>query len=47
MTSLVIKTFRIVVLDKGRVVEYDSPNTLVSDRKSIFFSMAKKAGLVA
>ena len=38
---------RIVVLDNGRVVEYDPPNTLIADRKSAFFSMAKNAGLVA
>ena len=39
--------YRIVVLDSGRVVEYDSPGNLTGDRKSIFHSMAKNVGLVA
>ena len=39
--------FRIVVLDNGRIVEYDSPRNLMEDRKSVFFSMAKNSGLVA
>ncbi|XP_076363250.1 multidrug resistance-associated protein 1-like isoform X2 [Tachypleus tridentatus] len=37
---------RIMVLDKGKVVEYDSPNNLLKDEKSIFHSMAKDAGLL-
>ena len=35
------------MLDKGRIAEYDSPGNLIADRKSIFFSMAKNAGLAA
>ena len=35
------------MLDNGRVAEYDSPGDLIADRKSIFFSMAKNAGLAA
>ncbi|XP_022245979.1 multidrug resistance-associated protein 1-like isoform X2 [Limulus polyphemus] len=37
---------KIMVLDKGKVVEYDSPNSLLKDEKSIFHSMAKDAGLL-
>ncbi|XP_049833464.1 multidrug resistance-associated protein 1-like [Schistocerca gregaria] len=37
---------RIIVLDKGKVVEFDSPQSLLEDRTSIFYSMAKDAGLV-
>ena len=33
------------MLDNGHVREYDSPNHLLADRKSIFFSMAADAGL--
>ncbi|XP_047002729.1 multidrug resistance-associated protein 1-like [Schistocerca americana] len=37
---------RIIVLNKGKVVEFDSPQSLLEDRTSIFYSMAKDAGLV-
>ena len=38
--------FRILVLDKGQVKEFDSPGVLLKDKKSIFYRMAKDAGLV-
>ena len=34
----------VVVMDRGLVVEYDSPNTLLNDSNSIFYSMAKDSG---
>ena len=37
---------KIMVLDKGSIAEYDSPNHLIEDSDSIFHSMAKDAGLV-
>lgn len=37
---------RIMVLDKGEIAEFQSPETLLEDRDSIFHSMAKDAGLV-
>ena len=33
------------MLDNGQVMEYDTPEKLLADRKSLFFSMAKDAGL--
>ena len=36
---------RVMVLDSGRITEYDSPTGLLSDHKSTFYSMAKDAGL--
>ena len=38
---------RIIVLDNGCILEYDSPDRLLADKKSTFFSMAKDAGLSA
>ena len=36
---------RIMVLDKGRLVEFASPEQLLGDTKSIFYGMAVDAGL--
>ena len=38
--------YRILVLDKGQVKEFDAPGVLLKDKKSIFYGMAKDAGLV-
>ena len=35
-----------MVLDQGQIAELDTPTTLLQNNKSIFFSMAKDAGLV-
>ena len=35
-----------MVIDIGQVVEFDSPNILLSNKKSLFFSMAKAAGII-
>ncbi|XP_071154276.1 multidrug resistance-associated protein 1-like [Mytilus edulis] len=37
---------RIVVMDKGRIVEVDNPNNLLANEKSIFYGLAKEAGIV-
>ncbi|XP_035826503.1 multidrug resistance-associated protein 1 [Aplysia californica] len=37
---------RILVLEKGSRLEFDSPNNLLSNHQSAFYSMAKQAGLV-
>jgi ABC-type multidrug transport system fused ATPase/permease subunit len=37
---------RILVLDSGKVAEFDSPDELLADRDSIFYSMALHAGLI-
>jgi ATP-binding cassette subfamily C (CFTR/MRP) protein 1 len=38
--------FRVIVLDKGKIIEYDNPDTLLQQKKSAFYSMAKDANLV-
>lgn len=37
---------RIIVLDAGKIAEFDSPQVLLSNKDSIFYGMAKNAGLV-
>ncbi|KAK8386783.1 hypothetical protein O3P69_017907 [Scylla paramamosain] len=36
---------RVLVLDRGMVKEFDSPSSLVQDKSSLFYGMAKDAGL--
>ena len=36
-----------MVLDAGKIAEFDSPQNLMKDTSSIFYGMAKNAGLVA
>jgi ATP-binding cassette, subfamily C (CFTR/MRP), member 1 len=36
---------RVIVMDKGTIVEFDSPDNLLSNSKSIFYSMASAAGV--
>ena len=38
--------YRLVVLDTGRVCEFDSPTKLLDDTNSRFYAMAKDAGIV-
>jgi len=37
--------YRVIVLDNGFMIEYDSPANLLQDKSSVFHSMAKDAGL--
>lgn len=45
--NTIIDSDRVLVLDKGLVVEFDSPDTLLKNKASIFYSMAKDAGVVS
>ena len=41
-----LSPFRIVVMDKGKICEYDSPTNLLKKKNSTFYSMARDANLV-
>ena len=44
--NTIIDYDRIIVLDKGEIKEFDSPENLLKDTGSIFYGMAKDANLV-
>lgn len=37
---------KVLVLDKGEVAEFEPPRSLLENKNSIFYGMAKDAGLV-
>ncbi|KAL1498301.1 hypothetical protein ABEB36_009120 [Hypothenemus hampei] len=43
--NTIIDSDRVLVLDKGKIAEFDSPETLLNNKNSIFFGMCKDAGL--
>ncbi|KAI9460421.1 P-loop containing nucleoside triphosphate hydrolase protein [Boletus coccyginus] len=44
--NTIIESTRVLVLDQGRVAEFDVPAVLLADKSSRFYSMALEAGLV-
>lgn len=46
LTKTVSLSYRILVLDAGQIAEFDEPQTLLQNPNSIFYGMAKDAGLV-
>ncbi|KAF2881307.1 hypothetical protein ILUMI_24863 [Ignelater luminosus] len=44
--NTIIDSDKVLVMDSGRVVEYDNPQVLLADRDSTFYKMAHDAGLV-
>ena len=44
--NTIIDYNRIMVLDQGHLVEFDSPRNLMEQRESLFYSMAKESGLL-
>lgn len=43
--NTIMDSDRVMVLDKGMIAEFDTVDKLLSDRDSIFYGMAKNAGL--
>ncbi|CDH53086.1 abc metal ion [Lichtheimia corymbifera JMRC:FSU:9682] len=43
--NTVMDSDRILVLDKGHIAEFDTPQQLIDNKDSIFYSMAHEAGL--
>ena len=41
-----LDVFRVMILAGGSIVEYDNPAELMKHNTSLFYSMAKDAGLV-
>ncbi|XP_074036465.1 multidrug-Resistance like Protein 1 isoform X3 [Leptinotarsa decemlineata] len=44
--NTIMDSDRVIVLDKGKIIEFDTPSNLLKDENSIFYSMSKDAGLV-
>ncbi len=36
---------RVMVLDSGKIVEFDSPSVLLNNKQGHFYAMAKDAGI--
>jgi len=45
--NTIMDSDRIVVLDQGMIAEYDSPSVLMANKNSIFYGMARDAGLTS
>ena len=43
--NTILDSSRVMVLDAGRIREFDSPETLLANKRSIFYGMVQDAGL--
>jgi len=44
--NTIMDSSRVLVLEQGKVAEFDSPTNLLADRRSKFYSLAKDARLI-
>ena len=42
----VVNYDKVLVLDQGRIIEFQSPSQLLKDTTSMFYALAKDAGVV-
>ncbi|CAO1343275.1 unnamed protein product [Diamesa hyperborea] len=45
--NTIMDSDRVIVLDQGIIAEYDTPQALLSNKNSIFYGMARNAGIVS
>ncbi|OQV17406.1 Multidrug resistance-associated protein 1 [Hypsibius exemplaris] len=45
--NTIMDTSRIMVLDQGKIKEFDSPSNLLQDQSTIFYGLAKDAGIAS
>lgn len=43
--NTIMDSSRIIVLDRGKIVEFDTPQNLISNKNSVFYGMHKDAGM--
>ena len=43
--NTIMDSNRVMVLDQGQILEFDTPENLMKNKDSQFYSMAKNAGL--
>ncbi|KAG6861347.1 hypothetical protein C0995_001326 [Termitomyces sp. Mi166 len=44
--NTIIESDRVLVMDSGKVAEFDTPEALLANRETVFYSLAQEAGLV-
>lgn len=45
--SIIESSNRIIVFDEGKIVEFDTPQTLINRTNSIFYLLALDAGIIS
>ena len=43
--NTIMDSNRVMVLDQGKIAEFDTPDNLLANKETIFHSMAKNAGI--
>ncbi|RDB20896.1 Metal resistance protein YCF1 [Hypsizygus marmoreus] len=44
--NTILESDRVLVMDSGKMAEFDTPSNLLENKESIFYSLAREAGLV-